>query len=222
MSARLASCALTSLTRRLGGLNLGAATITASCKNPSCLSLGSLSSYTTVGFNRLLLPKSTAITMNDAVYGNNVLPVLGSLNAIDGPFWQMNRSVTRKKRLARRLKRKLAVKAEERKLAAKEATGEVPQADEAAAPQHEAWVDFQKSISVQGFQTGQTTKARVQQKGESGQKLRDLKRKEKLDMRLAAKRPELADVSHDRKEWCTFITWLSHSHVPFFRCNYVD
>jgi len=66
---------------------------------------------------------------------------------------------------------------------------------EAAAPQHSAWVDFQKSISVTGFQTGQTTKVRVLQKGESGQKLRDLKRKEKLEMRMASKRPELADVS---------------------------
>jgi hypothetical protein len=179
---------------------------------------GPLSSYTTVGFNRLLLSKSTAMThKSGTVYDNNVLPLLGSLNVMDGPFWQMNRSVTRKKRLARRLKRRLAAKAEERKVAAKEATGEVPQADETAAPQHEAWVDFQKSISVQGFQTGQTTKARVQQKGESGQKLRDLKRKEKLDMRLAAKRPELADVSRDintMKERAAFRAWLSRSPVP--------
>lgn len=63
-----------------------------------------------------------------------------------------------------------------------------------AAPQHEAWVEFQKSISVEGFQTGQTTKAKVIQKGESGQKLRDLKRREKLEMRMASKRPEISDV----------------------------
>jgi hypothetical protein len=220
MSARLASCALTGLTRRLGGLNLGATT-TSTCKNQSCASLGPLSSYSTVGFHQLLLHKST-VSANAAVYNNNVLPVLGSLNVMDGPFWQINRSVTRKKRLARRLKRKLAAKAEERKVAAKEASGEVPQADETAAPQHEAWVDFQKSISVKGFQTGQTTKARVQQKGESGQKLRDLKRKEKLDMRLAAKRPELADVSFDSEGFATFLTWLSPSHAPFFVCNYLD
>ena len=67
--------------------------------------------------------------------------------------------------------------------------------EEVAAPQHEEWVDFQKSISVSGFQTGQTTKARVQQKGEIGQKLRDLKRREKIEMRLAAKRPDAVDVS---------------------------
>ena len=66
---------------------------------------------------------------------------------------------------------------------------------EVAAPQHEAWVQFQKSISVQGFQTGQITKARVQQKGEIGLKLRDHKRREKLEMRMASKRPALADVS---------------------------
>ena len=64
-----------------------------------------------------------------------------------------------------------------------------------AAPQHEEWVDFQKSIAVSGFQTGQTTKARVQRKGETGQKLRDLKRREKVEMRLEAKRPDAVDVS---------------------------
>jgi len=66
--------------------------------------------------------------------------------------------------------------------------------EEKAAPQHAAWVDFQKSISVGDFQTGQTTKVRVQQKGESGQKLRDLKRREKMEMRMATKRPEISDV----------------------------
>ena len=55
-------------------------------------------------------------------------------------------------------------------------------------------MDFQKSISVGGFQTGQTTKVRVLQKGESGQKLRDLKRREKMEMRMATKRPEMTDV----------------------------
>ena len=67
--------------------------------------------------------------------------------------------------------------------------------EEVAAPQHEAWVKFQQSIAVGDFQTGQTVKARVQKKGESGQALRDLKRKEKMELKMKEKRPELEDVS---------------------------
>ncbi|CAB9508609.1 expressed unknown protein [Seminavis robusta] len=172
MSSRLMSSALTSLTRRMGGVSLY------TVKKPTTTMMSS--SYSTLG-GSLTIPSSTTTT---------VLPVLGSLNAMDGPFWQVSRSVTRKKRLERRRKRKEAARKEAKMLEGQT----LEETEEVAAPQHEAWVDFQKSISVKGFQTGQITKARVRKKGEIGLKLKDHKRREKLEMRMAAKRPELADV----------------------------
>lgn len=183
MSSRLVSCAVANLTRRVGGLSLAT--------NKPALQLAASSFSTQRVF-------ATPTMTTTPLACSSLLPSPWSLDnssGLEGPFSQTTRTmVTRKKRLARRFKRRVEAKRAAQKAEGKFTEKEGVEEEEKAAPQHEAWVDFQKSISVGSFETGQTTKARVQQKGESGQKLRDLKRREKIEMRRLNKRPELADI----------------------------
>lgn len=66
-------------------------------------------------------------------------------------------------------------------------------ADKRAALQHEEWVKFQKSIAVQGFETGQTVEVRAGNKKARGGKARRKTGKSELEERIA-ERQRLTDV----------------------------
>jgi len=112
MSTRLASCALGSLTRRVGVLNLSRQEVTksqsfmtvASSIGISSSIRGPLSS-SLLTTTPVFLPSLSVVSFADSNGGSR-------LTSLNGPFFQPNRTmVTRKKRLARRERRRLAAKA---------------------------------------------------------------------------------------------------------------
>lgn len=229
MTSRLVSCSVTTLSKRIGQLNVA----------------GGSNSFLRLGVSPLLhqqlVPSSSSLLQTiDSTTFRTQTTLVGresSLMMISYPFQQQDdddqlhhhhqhqqyrfmgsKSKADKKKDAAKKQQRTAADHKKTKKSApaapahhssKKATKKAKKAaqqkrheddsdsdEEMVAPQHEAWVDFQKELSIDGFQTGQTTTARTTKKGTTGYQLRDLTQREKTQKKLAVRTQELVDVSY--------------------------